>query len=230
VALWGFLDESGEHATSGRLTRLTLGGFFASWGNVKQLCEDWRAALDAESLGEFHMKEIASDEYNYANWPPERQLRLDRFVDVLCNCAAEYGAFSYPVGAAARAFRDTYETALARMLIVAASLAERTGDEVRLVFAHTDEIRAARIGEYFDGLRWGEYLAGYTIARSRKEPALQAAEIVSRGLKRLMEDGGITHSFGRIIDCGKPIRFWPENPFDAATSAGFSVRRLSVPK
>jgi len=36
-----------------------------------------------------HMKEIASDEHDYANWPLARQKRLDRFVDVLCQQCAD---------------------------------------------------------------------------------------------------------------------------------------------
>src|ERR1044071_1627374 len=85
--MWNYLDESGEfnEAVSPKvLRRLTLGGFFAPWDAIRRLCEEWRAALEVESLGEFHMKEIASDEHNYANWPKDRQNRLDRFVDILC--------------------------------------------------------------------------------------------------------------------------------------------------
>lgn len=217
VLLTGFFDESGEHEKDGSgLCRLTLGGFYAEGGAVRDLCEKWRRALDAEGLAEFHMKEIASDEYDFANWSPERQNRLNQFVEILASAASEFGAFSYPVSPSRRAFKDAYETALARVLITASSLADRTGEHVQLVFAYTDEIRQGRIGEYFDQLHWGEYLDGFRVARSRNEPALQAAEIVARGLKRLMEDGSVMPSFLRLAQTGKPFRFWPENPVAAS--------------
>lgn len=218
VALWRYFDESGEHDANGKLLRLTLGGFFARWEDVRRLCERWRVALDDEGLGEFHMKEIASDEAAFASWQPERQNRLTRFADILCDSAAEFGAFSYgvPPSLQYRAFRESYESALGRILIVAASLAEKTKEEVHLVFAHTNEIGQGRVGEYFDGLGWSEYLAGYTVARSRKEPALQAAEIVARGLNRYMEDGTTTETFRRVIASNKPFRTWPEGPVSAS--------------
>jgi len=94
-----------------------------------------------------------------------------------------------------------------------------------VVFAHTDEIKKEMIGRYFDGLKWGEYLDGYSVLSSRCTPALQAAEIVARGLKRVMQDGGVTQSFARILSAGKPYRFWPEQPFAAA---GFAPHFLGA--
>jgi hypothetical protein len=216
VALIGYFDESGEH-WDGKLRRLTLGGFFARGENVRELCEGWREALDAEHLAEFHMKETYSDEHDYANWGPERRRGFDRFVDLLGSCALQFGAFSYAVVPnRKKAFKDTYESALSKVLIVASTLAEATGEKVRLVFARTDEIRYGRIGEYFDGLSWGDYLEDYRVARARSEPALQAAEIVARGLKRIMEDGTVPVSFVKLLATGKPVRFWPDDPVAAS--------------
>lgn len=210
--LWGFFDESGEHATRGALKRLTLGGFFAPWESVERLCIAWRAALAVESLSEFHMKEIASDEHLFEQWPVERQQRLDRFVDILCEHASQFGAFSYAVTRAKNAFRDAYEPGLARVLIVASSLCDAAGERGHVVFAQTDEIKQELIGRYFDRLGWAEYLDGYAVLASRNNPALQAAEIVARGMKRLMQDGEIVHSFSRVLAAGKPVRLWPDHP------------------
>ena len=108
MVMWGFADESGEHDEDGHLKRLTLGGFFAPWENVKKLCEQWRAALKAENLGEFHMKEIASDEHDYFNWPKDRRDRLDRFTDILCEHAVEFFAFNYSASECRPPFKDAY--------------------------------------------------------------------------------------------------------------------------
>jgi hypothetical protein len=230
MALWGFFDESGEHDTQGRLLRLTLGGFFAPWEEVKKLCERWRVALDEESLGEFHMKEIASDEERFATWSRERQGRLARFVDILCEHAQEFGAFSYTSNRRAGLFREVYQTALNRVFIDFATLCERTGERGHVVFARTHEISDKRIGGYFERLGWGEYLDGYTVQLARCSPGLQAAEIVARGMKRLMQDGGITYSFTRVLLAGaapgKAIRFWPQHPFEAVAALGHSPRVL----
>ena len=59
---WGFFDESGEQSANRKLRRLTLGGFYAPWAKVKELCEKWREALKIDGLGSFHMKEIISDD------------------------------------------------------------------------------------------------------------------------------------------------------------------------
>ena len=221
----GYFDESGEHAPGGSLTRLTVGGFFAPLREIERLNSKWGVALDAEGLSAFHMKEIASDEGGYPTWAPERRRRLDRFVDILCECAAEFGAFSYVPRNPARAFADAYEPAISRVMIVAASLSERTGERGNVVFAQTDEIKQEMIGRYFDRLRWAEWLDGYSVLSSRHSPALQAAEIVARGLKRVMQDGGVTQSFAKILTAGKPCRFWPEQPLAAA---GFAPRLLGV--
>jgi hypothetical protein len=223
----GYFDESGEHNDSGALTRLTLGGFFAPWSEIERLGVKWREALDDEGLAEFHMKEIASDEHDYPNWPGERQRRLDRFVDILCEHAGEFGAFSYVPANPARPFPDAYEPALARVLIIAASLSERTKERGNVVFAQTDEIKSELIGRYFDSLHWYDELDGYSVLRSRDCPALQAAEIVARGLKRVMQDGGITQSFSRVLTAGKPISLWPFEPF---ATLSVSPRFLGVAK
>jgi hypothetical protein len=233
VVMWGFFDESGEPNAKGRLIRLTLGGFFAPWSEVEKLCIRWREALEAEGLGEFHMKDIASDEHNFDNWPAERQYRLRRFVEILCDHATEFGAFAYQ-GRAAHLFKDAYQPALNRILLNASTLCAGAGERGHVVFAQTDEIKTQMIGEYFDRGRWGEYLNGYSVSRSRGNPALQAAEIVARGMKRLMQDGGITYSFGCVRSAaarpGKSIRFWPPDPFAATEALGHSLRVLSGQK
>jgi hypothetical protein len=222
--LWAFFDESGEHDESGRLVRLTLGGFMAPWEEVEKLCVRWREALDDEGLAEFHMKEIASDEDRFAEWPRERQNRLTRFVDILCDHALEFGAFSYTGDTRLNLFRGAYTTGFNRAYMDFASLCERSGERGRIVFAKTEEISERLIGGYFERLNWGEYLDGYMIARSRSELALQAAEIVARGMKRLMQDGGITYSFARVLMAarqpGKAFRSWPPDAFGATAALG----------
>jgi hypothetical protein len=223
VVLTGYFDESGEHEGD-QLKRLTLGGFFAPWPAIEQLTTQWRAALDDEAISEFHMKEFASDEHQFTNWSPDRQRRLDRFVDILCAHAQVFGAFSYvPACGTKRAFKDTYETALNRVFGVAAELCVDRG-KGQVVFAQTGEISTEMVGGYFDCMGFGEYLDRWVVARSSGEPALQAAEIVARGMKRLMQDGLITHSFNRILAAsgapGKSIRYWPPEPLGSFASFG----------
>lgn len=111
--------------------------------------------------------------------------------------------------------------------MIAASFSERTKERGNVVFAQTDEIKSELIGRYFDRLHWYDELDGFSILRSRDCPSLQAAEIVARGLKRVMQDGGITQSFSRVILAGKPISLWPYEPFQALS---VSPRFLGVLK
>lgn len=205
--IWNFLDESGEFDESNSpksLTRLTIGGFFAEWGEVKRLCVKWRKALEEECLNEFHMKEIASDEHNYAIWPKERQDRLDKFVDILCEHAQIFCGYSYKVINHAKAFKDTYEMAMIGTMIRASTIHTETKEPIHIMFAHTTEIKLSLMMQYFDR-QWGEYLAGVSIEKSSFNPALQAAEIVARGIRREKKDGIVTHSLAKIRATKKPF-------------------------
>jgi hypothetical protein len=183
--MWAYFDESGEHGPDGKLLRLTLGGFMAPIENVRRLCERWEEALHAEGLGEFHMKHIASDEDHFAGWSPERQNRLARFVDILCEEGVEFGAYSYTGKRRFGLFRELYQSGLNRAYINFASFCERNGQRGHIVFAKTTEISECLVGGYFERLKWGEFLDGYSVQLSRDNAALQAAEIVARvGIRR----------------------------------------------
>lgn len=224
MVLWAFHDESGEHEAGADLSRLTLGGFTAPWERVRTLCEEWRAALDEESLAEFHMKEIASDEDQFPIWPKERQDRLRRFVDILCKHAIEFRAFSYGSDRREGQFPEFYNLGIGRALLDLESVCRDSGERGYAVFAKTEEIKTSYIGGYFDHLDWSEYLNGYLVERSRDSPALQAAEIVARGMHRLLEDGTITYSFDRVLKAGKILNLWPPDPFATAASLGHVVK------
>lgn len=208
ASIWGFFDESGEQGQGGRLKRLTLGGFFVPWPEIETLCQRWREAPDAENLSEFHMKNIASDEHAFLDWPPERQRRLDRFVDILCDHAKLFGAYIYVPTRKNGAFVQAYRTGLARVLIELENHCIDSSARGNIVFARTPEISKALIGRFFDQANWSDKFDGYAVRKSANKPALQAAEIVARGMKQLMQDGLITHSFQRILMTGKPIRFY----------------------
>jgi hypothetical protein len=223
---WGFFDESGEFGSGQQLCRLTIGGFYAPWVKVKALCEKWRDALAVDGLGAFHMKEIVSDEHNYSSWPKDRQDLLNRYVDILCEHAACFGAFCYDTKNANRAFRDTYRPALIRAMMIGNSLCRDTGERGRVVFAQTNEIKQELIGRFFDRLGFGDYLDGWSVERAACSPALQAAEIVARGMRRLMQDGGVTWSFWRLLTVGAEESFWPYAPLEALAARGISPHYL----
>ncbi len=213
MAIWGYFDESGEHdPVTGFLKRLTLGGFYAPWGATEALIREWRRALEEECLTASHLKEWASDEDNYLNWPDEKKRRYNRFLAVLCAHVTHFAAFSYPVLNPRRAFVQAYKPALARSLIELEQLCIAENERGHIVFAQTDEISNAMIGRYFDGANWNNHFDGYAVHRAANEPALQAAEIVARAMKRFMQDGGITYSHTKIKLTGKPIIVWPREP------------------
>lgn len=224
IVLWTYLDESGEHSGArNHLKRLSLGGFTAPWANIKRLCERWRDALNAESLVDFHMNDIFSDEAGFDSWEPARQKRLSRFVDVLCDEAVVFNAYSYGGDRPKGLFREAYNHGIARALIDLENFCVEIGERGHVVFAKTDEIRHGHVGSYFDRIDWDECLDGFTIQKSRENPALQAAEIVARGMKRVMQDGFVTYSFRRILDAGKPTMFWPSDPFGATAQLGHAA-------
>ena len=207
--IWGFFDESGEEDKTGALKRLTLGGFVAPWPAVEDLCKRWRIALDEESLSEFHMKEIASDEHSYEEWEPERKAKLNKFLAILSDCAAHFCMYSYPVTNKKSPFVSAYKPGLGRALHDLEDACLEHGARDNIVFAKTPEISEEFIGRYFHLVNWKDAFDGYGVRRSAREPALQAAEIVARAMKQFMQDGLVTRSFLRIRLTNKPVRFWP---------------------
>ena len=131
IVLYAYFDESGEHNPDGSLNRLTIGGFIAPWSEVEQLCIEWRAAQAEHAMGEFHMKEFASDEHDFWSWPPERQKRLNDFVHILCKRAERFCARTYKVTNGKKALKDTYETALAGIVPKLGTIAEERGKRSR---------------------------------------------------------------------------------------------------
>jgi hypothetical protein len=224
--VWGFFDESIEQEAGGKPLRLTLGGFYAPWETVESLCEKWRQALEIDGLGSFHMKEIISDEHNYSAWPKDRQDMLNRYVDILCEHATRFAAYSYPIRDGRYTFRDGYRPALARAMMINNSLCRDSGERGQIVFAQTSEIKQELIGRFFDRLGYGDYMDGWAVQKSAANPALQAAEIVARGMKRLMQDGGITWSFWRVLTLGvhrgSKASFWPDDPLASIAEYGLS--------
>jgi hypothetical protein len=174
VMLHGYFDESGEHGPDGKLVQLTLGGFIARWPEIEALCREWRAALDECNWREFHMREFASDEDKFDTWGPARKAQLDRFVEVLCRNVSHFCAFSFCVTNEDKAFADTYETALSRVMLDAEKVARRHDDRIRLIFAQSQEISGKLIGGYFDqSSNWTDRLEGWSVDRSRGSPPLQ---------------------------------------------------------
>ena len=209
VMLYWFLDESSEHGPDGQYEQLILGGFLASWREVRHLSRDWLAALDSSHIATFHMSEFAPDEHNFASWLPERQAQLDLFVDVLCKHVSHFSAFSYKVTNPNDALQDTYGNALSHIMNQAASIAVHENERLRLVFAKTGGISMGHIGEYFDALNWERNHVHSVITElSQYNPPLQAAEIVVRGMKNYVESGIMTHSFAKVWNCAKVFDCW----------------------
>jgi hypothetical protein len=212
--LYGFYDESGQHDPKGRLMRLTVGGFIASAKKITQLTLEWNVALNTEAMASFRMTDFASDELSYEQWPDERKWKLNRFVEILCRHVEHFCAYDYTVTYQAaqsdKTFKDTYEKALASIMMDAARVARDSGKRLSLVFAETGEIKSTMICDYFKLVNYNErFLSTYTISLSRDKPALQAAEIVARGWKRKMQDGVVVHSFAEIMKIAKTFDHWP---------------------
>ena len=226
----GFFDESGEQGANRKLRRLTLGGFYTPLSNVKSLCDAWREALAIDSLEAFHIKKIMSDEHSYSSWSTDRQSMLNRYVDILCKHATCFGAYSYLVPNGRGAFQAGYEPALHHAMMIGNTLCRDSGQRGQVVFAQTDEVKSELIGRYFDRLGYGDYMDGWAVQKSAANPALQAAEIVARGMKRLMQDGGITWSFWRVLTVGAESRvspaFWPHDPLQSIAEYGLSPHFL----
>jgi len=82
-----YFDEIGEFLRDGTLRRLTLGGCAAtveSWGSFNG---KWRAALDAEGVGTFHMTYLEASEKEFRGWDRDRK---DNLLDKLLSIMNEH--------------------------------------------------------------------------------------------------------------------------------------------
>ena len=56
--LWGYFDESGEHAKDSALRRLTMGGGIPTWEAWDALTDDWNIVLARFAVAAFHMADF----------------------------------------------------------------------------------------------------------------------------------------------------------------------------
>jgi hypothetical protein len=120
LMLWGFFDESGEHdRQTGELTRLTLGGCWASFEQWETLSLNWATALEIGGIKVFHMTDFEANEGEFKGWrqrPDNRKRLLNSLLDAMVEFVPEYVGFSIKVPNGSAGFKKAYEQNLISML------------------------------------------------------------------------------------------------------------------
>lgn len=189
--LWFYLDESGEHdRATGALTRLTVAGGMATCEAWRAFDRAWDAMLDEFGLAEFHMVDFEAwaGPFNFllADGETRDQDKHNRLLNAALDIIIEHvdhivGYVAEPEAGKPPAIKNAYEANLAKAVKEAA-----IGDEpVTMVFAKHRDIKAAKIGAYFDLWDDGDgRLVFGGVGEPKRLLPLQAADILAYELSR----------------------------------------------
>lgn len=151
--LWGYFDESGEHdRITGNLTRLTVGGALATAEAWAALSMEWAATLRSANISAFHMTDFEGRKKPpYDAWSePERRRILSALLDIAIRHVPTFIGYTVEPAPDEPALKYTYESNIGKFLKDAARGTFHSQEPLTLVFAAHPEIKAARIGRYFD--------------------------------------------------------------------------------
>jgi hypothetical protein len=190
--LWHYLDESGEHGTGGKLTRLTLGGGIASCEAWAAFSAAWDVMLAEYDLPAFHMADFQAWKRPFdfklpdgsRDWEKHRRL-MNAALDIIIAHVDELIGFIAEPEAGKNAFDDAYETNIAKAVKEAAIDTRHSGQPVTMVFAKHNDFKPSRIGAFFD--LWDDKdgrLKFGGVADPVGLPPLQVADIVAYELSR----------------------------------------------
>jgi Protein of unknown function (DUF3800) len=181
-----YFDESGEFLRDGTLRRLTLGGCAAtveSWGSFNG---KWRAALDAEGVGTFHMTYLEASEKEFRGWDRDRKDNLlDKLLSIMNEHIPIYTGFAnYPFRMRERKLtRASIDRLIARSFIKCAGELDWGLDEgelddgVSIVFARHPEFSEVNVIKYFNTINKDETLKSCSVASPHDVLPLQAADL-----------------------------------------------------
>jgi hypothetical protein len=183
---WHYLDESGDHAQDGTLTRLTLGGCVATTDAWRKFCPVWQKMLDDFQIPMFHMSDIQAwkPPFNFLlpdgqrDWPKHKAL-MNQALDAIIGHADEILGFVSDPEPGKPPFEDAYESNIAKAVKEASKAVWGAENPLTMVFAKHKDFKASRIAKYFE--LWDDVpgLAFGGVADPMVVLPLQAADLVA---------------------------------------------------
>jgi hypothetical protein len=208
--LWHYLDESGVHAADGTLERLTLGGCVATAEAWSAFCPVWQKILDDFKIPMFHMSDFQAWkppfdfllENGERDWPKHKEL-MNRALDAIIDHASELLGFVSEPESGKDAFKDSYESNIAKAVLEASKDVWHTENPVTMVFAKHRDFKASQIAEYFE--MWDDCpgLAFGGVADPKCVLPLQAADLVAYEMRcytRKVQPVEVRYGMKRLAD------------------------------
>jgi hypothetical protein len=190
LMLWGFFDESGEHAPQnegGQLIRLTLGGCWASFQQWEAFSLDWAAALDAFDIRVFHMTDFEANQGEFKGWRDrldDRRRLLNSLLDAIINHVPEFVGFSESTPNGDIDFKRIYESNIVSMLSNSSFQHQPS-----IVVARHNDYGPSKIGELveaaeraFQHMGWS--VKTWTVGDPAEFCPLQAADLIAYEIAR----------------------------------------------
>jgi hypothetical protein len=170
--LYGFFDESGEHA-DGRLIRLTIGGGLATFDTWQALTKDWITVIANHNIEMFH----AADDKNNELLMQDIYRAIDKYP-VWMFGTTHVGQNE------STSFKGAYGAGVIEMLKMVHRQAEAERDEFQIVFAEHKDFRIGRIAKYCEKLKLQlPLLNGWSSSRPQTCRPLQLSDLVAHAVK-----------------------------------------------
>jgi hypothetical protein len=171
--LYGFFDESGEHA-DGRLIRLTIGGGLATFDTWQALTKNWIEVLANQNIKTFH----AADDKNNELLMQDIYRAIDKHPMLWMFGTTHAGQNENNL------LKEAYGKGAIEMLKMVHRQAETEHDEFQIVFAELKDFRIGRIAKYCEKLKSQlPLLNGWSSSRPQTCGPLQLADLVAHAVK-----------------------------------------------
>lgn len=193
--LWAYLDDSAVRfkGNNGPPNRYALGGGIAQCDVWQEVTTHWQARLqdsgNPSKVEWFHYKDwkrayygCAKEGESFYGWT---QSQLEQLITdltrIISKRQVDYLCASIRAVASKRVVRDSYAAVTTDVINRAEQIADRVHrpDKISFMFSMHAELSGIRIQKYFEMLKRIHPLTAYcVIGDSRKEPALQAADLI----------------------------------------------------
>jgi hypothetical protein len=172
--LYGFFDESGEHAASGHLIRLTIGGALAKFETWQALMKDWIAMLGSHHITMFH---AANDKANDALMQDIFRI-VDKYPMIRLFGSTHRGCQEKSL------FKEAYGKGVTDLLKMVHRETDNEAEKFQFIVAEHKDFRIGRIAKYCEKMELVlPRLDGWSSSKPQTCHPLQLSDLIAHAVK-----------------------------------------------
>ncbi len=211
--LWGFFDESGDHASAhvgGSLLQLSIGGCIASFDSWNSYSTEWAKFLANHHIDCFHMVDLENYTGRFRNLDEAaHDLILREALTIMSRHIKHFFGLTVKIPAnhlynkvrrkGKRDFQSFYEHGITDMIWHAGRHAGSFQEQISLVFARHADFSLKRIEDHFGEFQsYDDRLRSVSISIPVDCAPLQAADIVAYETKQRHGDANVSKRKSRL--------------------------------